>query len=605
MRAVRRGLLGVVLLGAAVGIVLALRPRPVPVDVAPAARGALIVAIEETGITRVKDRYVVSAPVSGTMSRQLLEPGDQVAEGQTVAELAPLPAPLLDARTRSEAQAKLSAAVSALGQAEALQGRAAAAEALGRDELARARSLAAGGSVPAQQLERAEFESRMRAEELSSAAFGVKVASEQVRVARAALAAEGALRGRHVDVLAPASGRVLRVLQRSQGVVQAGAALLEVGSPEALELVIDLLSTDAVRVAPGTPVTIQGWGGDRALAARVRRVEPSAFTKLSALGVEEQRVNIVAAFTDGREHWAVLGDGFRIEARLVLWRGDDVLKVPHGAVFRRGDGWAVFRVASGRARLTPVQVGHRGDAEVEVLSGLDPGVAVVVHPGDRVKDGVRVEAFDEVRPTTGAPARSVEASATPRGLDRGDVDLLHRHHRLEGASRFLTPCHERFGQDPGRDLPGHPPPVLAPAARALLATLADDRVPVAIGLLLVLGRDLERERLAVLELGSTVQAHALHAGHRELDRQHVALLAAGIVAGRADDAPHRAIREGPGVEAGRGLGVLVEPEKDRVLRHVLVLRFVAVSGVRPCRPSTRGQPTRVRRPSYRRETAHS
>lgn len=147
-------------------------------------------------------------------------------------------------------------------------------------------------------------------------------------------------------MLAPASGRVLRVAQRSQGVVQAGTPLVEVGNPEALELVVDLLTTDAVRVAPGTPLTIQGWGGDRALAARVRRVEPSAFAKLSALGVEEQRVNVVAAFTERGEERASLGDGFRIEARLVLWRGDDVLKVPHAAVFRRGDGWAVFRVVS-------------------------------------------------------------------------------------------------------------------------------------------------------------------------------------------------------------------------------------------------------------------
>ncbi|HSD22477.1 MAG TPA: HlyD family efflux transporter periplasmic adaptor subunit, partial [Anaeromyxobacter sp.] len=191
MRGVRRGVLGVLVLAAAVGAVLALRPRPVPVDVAPAARGGLVVAIEETGIARVRDRYVVSAPVSGTVSRQLLEPGDAVAEGQAVAEIAPLLSPLLDARTRSEAQARLSAAVSALGQAEAQRAGAAAADALARDELTRARSLAEGGSLSAQQLDRAAFEARMRGEELSSALFAVKVAAEQVRVARAALAGEG------------------------------------------------------------------------------------------------------------------------------------------------------------------------------------------------------------------------------------------------------------------------------------------------------------------------------------------------------------------------------------------------------------------------------
>ena len=391
MRAFRRGFLGLVVLTAAVGVALALRPRSVPVDVATAARGRLVLAIEETGVARVKDRYVVSAPVTGSVSRQLLEAGDEVREGEAVAEIAPLLSPLLDARTRSEAQARLSAAVSALGQAEAQRGRTRVADELARDGLSRARSLAAGGSLPGQELERADFEARMRSEELASAVFAVKVATEQVRVARAALGGEGAARGRHVDVLAPASGRVLRVLQTSEGVVQAGAPLIEVGNPEILEIVVDLLTTDAVRVRSGTPVSIRGWGGDRALAARVRKVEPSAFTKLSALGVEEQRVNVIAAFTDPPGDWAALGDGFRIEARFVLWQGDDVLKIPQGAAFRRGDGWAVYRVGSSKARMTPVRIGHRGETEVEVLEGLAPGAVVAVHPGDRVKDGAPVE----------------------------------------------------------------------------------------------------------------------------------------------------------------------------------------------------------------------
>jgi HlyD family secretion protein len=204
-------------------------------------------------------------------------------------------------------------------------------------------------------------------------------------------------RERHVDVVAPASGRVLRVLQESEGVVQAGTPLVEVGNPEVLELVVDLLTTDAVRVHPGTPVTIQGWGGDRTLAARVRRVEPSAFTKLSALGVEEQRVNVIAALGDPRQEWTALGDGFRIEARFVLWEGDGVVKIPQGAAFRRGDGWAVFRVVAGKARLTPVRIGHRGDTEVEVLGGLEPGAVVVVHPGDRVREGAKVDPVEQER----------------------------------------------------------------------------------------------------------------------------------------------------------------------------------------------------------------
>ncbi|HEY6909692.1 MAG TPA: HlyD family efflux transporter periplasmic adaptor subunit [Myxococcales bacterium] len=372
---------------------LAVRPRPVPVDAERVARGKLVVAIEETGVTRVKDRYVVSAPVTGAVSRQLREPGDAVEEGEVLAEIAPVLAPLLDERTRSEAQATLSAALSALGQAQAQQERARVAKELAAAEHARAEALARAGSLPQQALDRAAFDARLRAEELSSAVFAVKVASEQVRIARATLAGEGrgAAKGRHIDVLAPASGRVLRVPQKSAGVVQAGAPLLEVGDPEALELVVDLLTTDAVQVRPGTAVAVQGWGGDRALAATVRRIEPSAFTKLSALGVEEQRVNVIAVFAEPRAAWSALGDAFRIEARLVLWQAEDVAKVPQGAVFRHGNEWAAFRLDSGRAHLAPVRIGHRGESEVEVLEGLQPGMLVAVHPGDRVKDGARVE----------------------------------------------------------------------------------------------------------------------------------------------------------------------------------------------------------------------
>ena len=174
--------------------------------------------------------------------------------------------------------------------------------------------------------------------------------------------------------------------------MQAGTPLVEVGDPTALEVIVDLLTTDAVQVRPGTPVILQGWGGDGPLAGRVRLIEPSGFTHPSALGVDEQRVNVIVALTDPREKWMTLGDGYRVEARLVLWQNADVLKVPLGAIFRHGDGLAVFRVEGGAARLTSVTIGHRGETEVEVLSGLSAGADVAVHPGDRVKDEVRVEA---------------------------------------------------------------------------------------------------------------------------------------------------------------------------------------------------------------------
>jgi HlyD family secretion protein len=386
--------LALALAGAAALAVWALRPRAVPIDEGRAESGTLVVAIEETGVTRVKDRYVVSAPTTGHVSRLLLEAGDTVREGEVVAEIAPALSPLLDERARAEAEARLGAALSALGQARALTARAGVAKELAEQELLRTKRLADNGSLPRQALEQADFGARMRSEELSSAEFASKVASEEVRVARIALGRDvpSSSRSRHVDVLAPVSGRVLRVHQKSAGVVQAGAPLVEVGDPRALEVVVDLLTTDAVQVQPGTPVVIQGWGGNQALSGKVRRIEPSAFTRPSALGIDEQRVNVVVALVDAPERWSALGDGYRVEARLVLWRAEHVLQVSQGAIFRHGDGWAVFRVRASVAELVPIRIGHRGETKVEVLAGLAPSDVVAVHPGDRVKDGVHVEA---------------------------------------------------------------------------------------------------------------------------------------------------------------------------------------------------------------------
>jgi HlyD family secretion protein len=392
-RNLRHAMLALGLVAAMVLAVWAMRPRAVPIDEARVERGPLVVAIEETGVTRVKDRYVVSAPTTGRVSRLLLEPGDGVREGDALAEMAPALSPLLDERARAEAEARLGAAVSALGQARAQAARAGVARDLSNQELARTKRLADSGSLSQQELERAEFGARMRSEEQSSAEFASKVASEEVRVARVALGRDvpSSARDRHAAVLAPASGRVLRVLQKSAGVVQAGAPLLEVGDARALEVVVDLLTTDAVQVEAGTAVVIQGWGGSGPLAGKVRRIEPSAFTRPSALGVDEQRVNVVVALTEPPERWAALGDGYRVEARLVLWQAKGVLQVPQGALFRHGDGWAVFRVQASTARLVPVEIGHRGEARVEIVSGLSSGDVVAVHPGDRVKDGARVE----------------------------------------------------------------------------------------------------------------------------------------------------------------------------------------------------------------------
>jgi HlyD family secretion protein len=398
MKIVRRGLLLALVLGASVLAVLSLRPRPASVDIGSVSVGRLETIVQESGMTRVKDRFIVSAPVSGTLSRLAFEPGDEVKEGDPLAEIAPALSPLLDNRTRAEAEARLGAALSAQGQANAQLARARTAKELAEQDLAREQKLAASGSSSRQSLEQSEFAARMRNDELSSALFAEKVAAEEVRVARVTLGRDrgGKSTDHHVDVLSPVSGRILRVQQKSAGVVAAGTPLVEVGDPTALEIVVDLLTTDAVQIQPGTDVRVEGWGGDEPLTGQVRRVEPSAFTRPSALGINEQRVNVIVALKSPRQKWASLGDGYRVEARLVLWRGEHVRKIPQGAVFRHGDGWAAFRVQAGVVRLAPIQIGHRGESEVELVDdprapALPEGAEVVVHPGDRIKDGVRVQ----------------------------------------------------------------------------------------------------------------------------------------------------------------------------------------------------------------------
>jgi HlyD family secretion protein len=231
----------------------------------------------------------------------------------------------------------------------------------------------------------------MRQEELASSEFGLQVAASELRLAQAALARIGAPGREEFTVRAPVRGHVLRVLQESEAVVQPGTPLLEIGNPLALEVVVDVLTTDAVDIRPGAPVRIERWGGDSALAGHVHRIEPSAFTRLSALGVEEQRVNVIIDLDPPRSRWGRLGDGYRVEASIAVWEGLDRLMVPAGAVFRHGDGWATYVVDAGRARLTPVQLGRRNAAAVEVLGGLRGGEPVVLYPTDNVTDGVRTE----------------------------------------------------------------------------------------------------------------------------------------------------------------------------------------------------------------------
>lgn len=367
-------------------------PRSVAVDVAPVRRGSLLVTVDEEGETRVHDRFVISAPVAGRVLRIELEPGDPVTHGQTVlATFQPSdPAPL-DARSRAEAEASVKAADAALGRARAERERSAAAASLARSELGRQRDLAASGIVSEELLETAESSSRSSEEALRAADFGVANASWTLAAARARLlSVSQGTKGSPVVILSPIDGVVLKRLRESEAVVPAGEPLVELGDPHGLEIVADFLSSDAVRIHAGDPVRVERWGGDHDLGGRVRRVEPSGFLKISALGVEEQRVNVIVDFTDPLEAWARLGDGYRVELRVVTWQSEDVLQVPISGLFRQGESWAVFAVEGGRARIRTVTVGHRNELEAQILSGLTEGSRVIVHPSDSLRDGSRI-----------------------------------------------------------------------------------------------------------------------------------------------------------------------------------------------------------------------
>lgn len=372
-------------------VAVALWPKTMPVETATIGRGALVVTVDEEGRTRVRDRFVVAAPVAGRVLRIELEPGDAVRAGDVIARLQPEAPALLDARSRAEAEAALVSARAAAGRAKADEQRVRAALSQAEREFSRAKALVAESLGTTQQLDARDADVRTLQEQLNAATFASRVADAEVERAQVRLAPAAVERGgRVVPVLAPVDGVVLKRVRESETVVPAGDALLEIGDPRQLEIVVDLLSLDAVRVKAGARVLVEQWGGDHALEATVKRIEPSGFTKISALGVEEQRVNVILTFTDAASAWKALGDGYRVEARIVTWEAADVVKVPTGALVRAGDQWAVFVVKDGRAARLPVTLGHQNGQEAEVTSGLEPGSEVILHPGDTIAAGVKV-----------------------------------------------------------------------------------------------------------------------------------------------------------------------------------------------------------------------
>jgi len=364
-------------------------PETMVVEVVTATEGPMQVTIDEEGETRVRERFVISAPVAGRITRIELEPGDEVRRGVTeLVRMTPQEAPLLDPRTRTELSAAVEAARAAVGQAQAERGRAAASLSRARSALARQDSLADAGLIARDDLEAAQTAVTTADEAARAAEFAVSRAEYELQLARARLQTPGG-GGASIQITAPIDGAVLKRLHESAAVVAAGEPLLEIGDPNQLEVVSDLLSTDAVRVPPRAEVLIDRWGGDHPLQGRVRRVEPSGFMKISALGVEEQRVNVIIDLADAAAGHA-LGDGYRVEVRIIAWRAERVLKVPVGSLFRRGEGWALFIVIDGFARLQPVDLGERNDTEAQILGGVSAGQTVVLHPPDTLTDGMRV-----------------------------------------------------------------------------------------------------------------------------------------------------------------------------------------------------------------------
>ncbi|MFT3771463.1 MAG: efflux RND transporter periplasmic adaptor subunit [Minicystis sp.] len=374
-------------------LVFAFLPKPLGAEIAPVTKGPLVVTVDGDGRTRIKDRFVVSAPVAGQIDRIALRPGNPVKLGAPITVVTPIDPPLLDARSRAQADAQLRIAKAAEAQAAARVRTAEAATDRTKAELARMRELERAGGVARAALEDAEAAARTALAELDSARFGVGVARSQVELAAAAISRLTAGPGdtANVPVKSPVDGAVLRVYAESARVVAAGVSLVEIGDPAGLEIVLDVLSADAVAIRAGAETWIEHWGGEKRLDARVRLVEPSGFTKVSALGIEEQRVNVIADFSGDPAERAALGDGYRVHARVVVWQKADAIRVPLSALFRDGDRWAVFVVSGDRAQKRAVEIGHRGDREAEVLSGLAEGDQVVVHPGDRLTDGARVK----------------------------------------------------------------------------------------------------------------------------------------------------------------------------------------------------------------------
>jgi HlyD family secretion protein len=372
-------------------------PRAARIDTGEVARRPLQISVEEEGRTRVKDRYVLYAPVDGYLRRIELEVGDPIGLGETVAQLDPLRPVVLDPRARAEAEARVAAARSALARAQANARQSEAEFELAKEEFQRREDLLARALISRSEFDQARSRRQAMEAARGAAESAVEVARHDLEAALATLghsaASEPGQPAETVTLRSPVTGRLLKRVRESAGVVAAGQPLLEVGDAHVLEVEVEVLSPDAVRIEPGGRVLFERWGGDEILEGVVRTVEPTGFTKVSALGVEEQRVLVIADIDSPPETWTRLGDGYRVEATFIVWEREDALTTPASALFRRDGGWAAFVVEGGRARLRAVRVGRSSGLLTEIIDGLSPGQTVIVHPEDSIADGARVEAF--------------------------------------------------------------------------------------------------------------------------------------------------------------------------------------------------------------------
>ncbi len=393
-RIVGRVITSTIALGAVALIAYGFVPSPIPVNVDSVKKARLEVTVDESGKTRIRSRFIVSSPVMGSLSRISLKPGDVVNIGDMLAQISPMAPQLLDDRTRNEAGARVSMSQANMERSKVTIKRAEAALNFAKEQATRLRSLKASSGASQQSLDQAEFELRAAEEDYSAAQFSERVANHELAMSRAAVASiDGPSKGSPALALtAPITGHVLRVYQESEGVVQPGQPLIEIGDPAALEIVVDVLTTDAVKIQPGAEAHIERWGGNGTLTARVRKKEPSAFTTRSALGVEEQRVPVVLDLVDPRDKWSQLGDGYRVETRIRTALVEDALVAPAGAAFRDGQNWAVFAVKAGHAQKVTLEIGERTPDLIEVKKGLSTGDQVVLYPSDQVRDKVQVAA---------------------------------------------------------------------------------------------------------------------------------------------------------------------------------------------------------------------